>query len=376
MPYLAPAMRILDLPAAGFSATNDGLDGGQFVTDEFALSPPTRFATKYFRTLRNLQNVDLVVNCNCIGLSFDAPTRRVSAVQAVDYKAGQSEIRAKRFVLAAGAIENPRILLASESLISEGVGGRMIGRCFMEHLNVELGEFLYSDGQPQRSHQYYTSDAFVSSHGVGKGNVSFNLVEQVESSGRTAAAKSLLKQLSCDIGLADKVQFIANFACPGTGLVTTLLEQAPVVDGSSVSLATDKDELGMRKAQVDWKLSEVDRRTIRTIGLEVAKGFARSGLGLVKLRDYIVDAAREIPVLPHAHHMGTTRMAQSAEWGVVDANCKVFGTTNLYIAGSSIFSTGGGCNPTMPILQFTLRLADHLKARVSGLAHSGIGATT
>ena len=153
-----------------------------------------------------------------------------------------------------------------------------------------------------------------------------------------------------------------------------MLEQAPVMDGSSVSLAGEKDELGMRKAKIDWKLSDVDRRTIRTVGLEVAKGFARSGLGLVKLRDYIVDSARDIPVSPHAHHMGTTRMAQSAEWGVVDPNCKVFGTNNLYVAGSSIFSTGGGCNPTMPILQFTLRLADHLKGR-PGHAQSGIGAT-
>lgn len=58
-------------------------------------------------------------------------------------------------------------------------------------------------------------------------------------------------------------------------------------------------------------------------------------------------------------------MASSAQFGVVDSNCKVFGTENLYVAGSSIFATGGASNPTMPLLQFAVRLADHLDAGMS-----------
>ncbi len=53
-------------------------------------------------------------------------------------------------------------------------------------------------------------------------------------------------------------------------------------------------------------------------------------------------------------------MSHKPEFGVVDENLKVHGIDNLYIAGSSIFSTGGACNPTMPIIQFCLRLSDHL----------------
>jgi choline dehydrogenase-like flavoprotein len=53
-------------------------------------------------------------------------------------------------------------------------------------------------------------------------------------------------------------------------------------------------------------------------------------------------------------------MAASPEFGVVDENCKVFGVENLHVAGSSVFATGGACNPTMPLLQLALRLADHL----------------
>jgi len=56
---------------------------------------------------------------------------------------------------------------------------------------------------------------------------------------------------------------------------------------------------------------------------------------------------------------------------VVDADCKVFGTQNLYIAGSSIFAKGGASNPTMPLLQFAVRLADHLNEKLK----SATGAT-
>ena len=57
-------------------------------------------------------------------------------------------------------------------------------------------------------------------------------------------------------------------------------------------------------------------------------------------------------------------MASRAEDGVVDTDCKVFGTTNLYLAGSSVFTTGGHANPTLTIVQLSLRLADHIKTQL------------
>jgi len=62
-----------------------------------------------------------------------------------------------------------------------------------------------------------------------------------------------------------------------------------------------------------------------------------------------------------AHHLGTTRMSDNPRDGVVDSNCRVHGMTNLYVAGSSVFPTGGHANPTLTLIALTLRLADHLK---------------
>jgi choline dehydrogenase-like flavoprotein len=60
--------------------------------------------------------------------------------------------------------------------------------------------------------------------------------------------------------------------------------------------------------------------------------------------------------------MGTTRMHADPRQGVVDADCRVHGVGNLFVAGSSVFPTGGSANPTLTIIALALRLADHLQA--------------
>ena len=66
--------------------------------------------------------------------------------------------------------------------------------------------------------------------------------------------------------------------------------------------------------------------------------------------------------------MGTTRMSDTPGRRVIDMDCKVFGTSNLYVAGSSVFPTCGYPNPTLTIAALAIRLADHLKM----LAKSGL----
>ena len=62
--------------------------------------------------------------------------------------------------------------------------------------------------------------------------------------------------------------------------------------------------------------------------------------------------------------MGTTRMTDVPKQGVVDANCKVHGINNLYMAGSSCYPTAGSPNPTLTVVALTLRISDHLKNKV------------
>ncbi|WP_454840086.1 GMC oxidoreductase [Pseudomonas hormoni] len=360
--YLPAAMAIVDLPSdSGFKTINASMDGNDFVADRFLLSPPTRFAQKYAKELQETEGLDVFINCNCVDLEFDDKTGRIAAIVVSDYDRHRERVKARQFILATGAIENARQLMNSESLTAAGVVSKdgLVGKCFMEHLNLDLGTFILGEGQSTEPRQYFTTDAFVAQYQSGKGNVSASLLAHVQAYGRTAAIKDFLENLACDVGLAHKLDFISRFNCPGDGVITTLIEQFPNRN-SGITLLDERDALGVRKVSINWEVAPEDRRTIKCIGMEVAKCFADTGLGFVKLEECVYDVSVPLKVAPHAHHMGTTRMASAPEFGVVDENCKVFGIDNLYVAGSSVFATAGASNPTMPLLQLALRLADHL----------------
>jgi len=70
-----------------------------------------------------------------------------------------------------------------------------------------------------------------------------------------------------------------------------------------------------------------------------------------------------------AHNIGGTRMHEDPSRGVVDANCKVHGIDNLFVASSSVFPTGSHANPTLTIVALSVRLGDHL-LESSGLLES------
>jgi choline dehydrogenase-like flavoprotein len=367
--HLPEAMAILDLPLdSGFKTINASMAGNDFAADRFLLSPPTRFAQKYAKALQETEGLEVFINCNCVDLEFDSTTGRIASVVVSDYNRQRERVSARQFILATGAIENARHLLNSESLATAGVISKdgFVGQCFMEHMNLELGNFILGDGQGTEPRQYFTTDAFVAQYRSGKGNVSASLLAHVQAYGRTAAIKDFLENLVCDIGWSHKIDFISHFNCPGDGVLTTLIEQFPNRN-SRLTVLDERDELGMRKINVHWEVGSEDRHTIKSIGLELAKCFAETGLGFVKLNEYVYDVDVPLQVAPHAHHMGTTRMATAQEFGVVDENCKVFGTGNLYVAGSSVFATAGACNPTMPLLQLALRLADHLDQQSSAV---------
>jgi choline dehydrogenase-like flavoprotein len=90
----------------------------------------------------------------------------------------------------------------------------------------------------------------------------------------------------------------------------------------------------------------------------------KASVGRIKLEEFLWDK-NDHSMPEHLgggwHHMGTTRMSEDRNKGVVDANCKVHGISNLFIAGSGCFSTAGAPNPTLTLVALSLRLSDYLK---------------
>ena len=91
----------------------------------------------------------------------------------------------------------------------------------------------------------------------------------------------------------------------------------------------------------------------------MAAALERSGFGRF-YKELLDDTP---PATTHGgyHHMGTTRMHSDPKQGVVDPNCQVHDVANLYIAGPSVFPTGGYANPILTIVALSVRLADHIK---------------
>lgn len=144
-------------------------------------------------------------------------------------------------------------------------------------------------------------------------------------------------------------------------------EQAPN-PASRVILTSERDALGLRRAALDWRLSQLDRASITGLMTLLDQEFRRLGIASTTPASWLAEPGVDWQVDPlisnHPiggyHHMGTTRMAASPRDGVVDSNCRVHGSPNLYVAGSSVFPTSGWANPTVTIIALTLRLADHL----------------
>jgi choline dehydrogenase-like flavoprotein len=155
-----------------------------------------------------------------------------------------------------------------------------------------------------------------------------------------------------------------RFICGGS--VRASWEQEPRAD-NRIALADDVDVFGNPRPQMIWRKSALDKRTFTTLALELGRYLAERDAGRLRLYDWVLDEDGEYPVhdrIGGKHHMGGTRMATSPRDGVVDKDCRVFGTDNLFVAGSSVFPSGGQTNPTLPIVQMSLRLADFLTAEL------------
>jgi choline dehydrogenase-like flavoprotein len=141
-------------------------------------------------------------------------------------------------------------------------------------------------------------------------------------------------------------------------------EQAPHRD-NRVTLDASRDALGARRVRLHWEWRPVDVDSVRRAEHAFAREIARSRLGRYEVA--ADEGGRPVLVGPGLHHhMGTTRMHDDPRQGVVDRDGRVHGVPNLYLAGCSVFPTGGYINPTLTIVALAIRQADRLKSELRG----------
>ncbi|MDH3281132.1 MAG: GMC family oxidoreductase [Gammaproteobacteria bacterium] len=389
-PYLTEAKSILNIPnePTGRNANVGGepqmLLAG-FKEVEYWWSPPIRFGTKYGAEIESMAHVICYLNANVTDITLFENKSAVQQVQVRDYMGRTFNVKARQFVLAAGGIENPRILLNCNRQVSVGLGNDhgLVGRFFTEHPHYWGGGLMLEDRVKNelltfrgRKHKQYDiwkifgpTPKFMQREKV----LSFNIRLELDKPRFLRPFRERIQELVCTTTwgerLAERMRGRDIDCRLEDGKLRIVSEQTPNPD-SRVMLGSDTDRFAMKRVVLDWRLSEIDKHTLRRAVIRFGQMFAERAWGRVRVEDWLLEDNIELPRLnmrlgnPGHHHMCTTRMGSTARQGVVDANQRVFGISNLYVAGSSVFATGGSVSPTLTIVQTCLRLADHLPARL------------
>jgi len=325
----------------------------------FARSAPTRFGDKFRAELKASNAVTVCLNANVVSLELSEDKRAVIGVDVADWRDRRFKIAARQTVIAFGSLENARFLLNMGALGDAPLGnqGGFVGRCFMEHFDIVLGRFIAEHSAIWRREEPLSltlSPEVARRRGLGSAVVSLTPNGAPRHFGRLAPLRRLINDVECAVSSAD----VRSAICSGDGIATDIIEQTPNRDSSVTLDRATKDRFGQPGIKVDWRLSEQDIKSISGLAEEVGKSIAEQNHGRFRIADDIL-AWAPVPGF-HCHQMGTTRMSANPQFGVVDGNCRVHGMRNLFLAGSSVFSTGGGANPTTTIVALALRLGEHL----------------
>ena len=386
-------------------------------------SPPINFATEFKGELTRAKNLRVFLNAHALRLVSTHSKERIDVFEAIS-EGKRFQVRAKIFVLAAGGIENARILLASSSQFHpRGVGNDhdLVGRFYQCHphgiyaslapTNRKAIKYEYekdSDGTYCRRRWWISEGAQAR---LKIGNVIFLLDRTNSKQGHrdaifstvfvAKAALSILRTRGFRRKWAKSrmlgpniPQHLEVISRDGLASIPRLIrlararmqkdrrlpqvlpsvhskyiglyyqaEQVPNRD-SRITLSPDSvDEHGVPRAMVNLAFSEQDIRTVVEAHRIFVDRYRASGSGeLIYDEQGLIDYVRiSFEKFNSAgHHIGTTRIATSPDKGVANEHGKVFGIENLYVTGSSVFPTGGHANPTLTIVALAIRLGNHI----------------
>lgn len=357
-PFLARAESILELGPA----KEDAPFGEHLRLTSMRYSPPVNFARKYRPALEASRDATVVLNACVVDLR-----ERAGTIESVDVRdpAGVSHpVRARRFVLCAGGIENSRLLLWANYKNSGRVvrDPRTLGRYWIEHPHFTIGEALLEENAPFEYDRWNIAWASPTARTLrerGLLNAGLRLTRKSRESSR-----QLVADLACvapELGAWAMAKLKRRLFCGA--MMRASWEQAPQ-PWNRVVLSRDLDRHGVPRAELHWRLSDLDRRTVLGSATLFAEEIATRKLGRVRLDPWVFGRGGfpSDDEVKGNHHMGGTRMHRDPARGVVDADCRVHGIANLYVGGSSVFPSGGAANPTLTIVQLALRLSDRLAA--------------
>ena len=363
-------------------------------------SPKPNLREHYLPGIRASNRCTLLLHANVTEIQLEEKLDRVAAVRLRSLKGHSATVRARAFVLCTGGIETARLLLANRQQLPAGIGNDsdLVGRFFQDHPSAFVGSLNSYD--PARTQQLFnvfhkcglkysvrctaTPKWQRDYHAL---NVSMGVTFVQNDSDSTLQdlkdAYIALRQRRLLPGLLPKLLRVMrhpqsallpayHFALrgrtfvPGARMLIGLTSEQEPNPESRILLSDSTDALGMPRANVRWRLTELTMHTMRQFAKTLTEEFRRAGIGEITLEPWVLESSSEWTnrITDQYHHIGTTRMHDSPKYGVVDRNCRVHSLTNLFIGSSAVFPTSGHSNPTLTIIALCIRLADQLKQQL------------
>lgn len=120
---------------------------GEHAVDRVCIESPVLFQTHYRSLLEDSPNITLLLHANLMELAAADDAGRVQAARIGALDGRRGAVQASHYVLAAGGIENARLLLASDGVHPGGLGNRydQVGRHFMDHPRCVAGQVVGGD---------------------------------------------------------------------------------------------------------------------------------------------------------------------------------------------------------------------------------------
>ena len=424
LPYYERSHRLLELGTFDYgwhgsqSLAKDGfalfpIEGGRLHNLIAKLSPPTRFGAVYRPQLNRASNIKAFLYANVTEIITNETAEKVTGVQVATLNGKSFTVSAKIVVLATGGIENARLLLLSNRAQQMGLGNGndLVGRYFMDHPRIRATRIILRE--PRRYRALYDGTLCKIRHWrekkENKGLFSAHITLKPEiqrqmklPNSRTRLWPRFASELSdayiALIAIRKHMYHRSRFSFPLQKTAHELLRQLPILItnapgaaltladvlldpvlerrefyletnvepipnyDSRVSLSPARDRLGLNQVRVDWRLTEQDKEHWLAVNKLLIEDLTECGVILSATMPSDPGEVWPKNVVGNWHHMGTTRMHIDPAKGVVDADCRVHGIGNLYIAGSSVFPTVGSDFPTITIAALALRLSDKLEA--------------
>jgi len=354
------------------------------------------FAELFARQIQTDEKIFVLTGFTAVGFRGNGP--RLEAVRVTNDKGQTHWIEADTIILAAGTIENSRLLLHTAQdpgWHAPWAGNQNIGRFFQDHLGGNIASFepankreffkmfanivyagykfqpkIRMENEVQTRQQLYNTQVFfafeseISEHMVYLKQFMRAALYNRKISGIRDLFRNALGMARYLVPLMWKYVWDHRVFVPHTAktLMHVQAEHAPLAESRITIDSSAADSFGLARVVLDWRLAGNELASLREFAIQIRDALQSSGIGQLKIDEDLLSLNPQfLSKLGDTYHQaGGTNMAASEQDGVVDKNLRVFGTDNLYVIGASVFPTTSNANTTFTALAFTTRLIDYL----------------